>query len=87
MGVAAASPLPRFISFMPAKATTARISTTAMMSMMLNFPMRIAFCSIVSSVKRHKAPCFSFMDNIRETLYNIFLDSTSTISEKGEWLL
>ena len=37
-------------SFQAPKATTATIKITAMMSMMLNFPTRFAFCSMISSV-------------------------------------
>ena len=71
-------------SFQPAKASTARIRITAMMSMMLNFPMRFAFSSMVSSVKGADAPVFGvcYLDNIRLILYNIFRDSTTPICER-----
>ena len=38
------------ISFQAAKTTTAKIKITAIISITLNFPMRFAFCSMLSSV-------------------------------------
>ena len=52
------SPLPRSSSLRPTKASTARIRITAMISMMLNFPTRFAFCSMASSITGADAPGF-----------------------------
>ena len=71
-------------SFQAPKATTATIKITAMMSMMLNFPTRFAFCSMVSSVKGADAPVFGVcrLDNIWFVLYNISRDFTTPICGK-----